>query len=845
MSFPVLVLPSQSAWGLNHDPSEPHVDREGAPIEVCSWPLVSLERALREPWDTDAHAVSYLIPGEKGEPEDPCPRINQGALPWLSAQGTAPVVVRVVVDCDTPGHVPWAELGVTGEAWWTDALGALGSRPELAGAAWYHTRAGYRLWWELERPVPASRWHPYISRFIEHLRAVGVSADPLADWTRLMRLPRVTRDGETVDLPRSGNLPGLLRWEPSATLTQVPSGGSSSAPRVPRGTPRPEPSPVTDDEWAMLVRRRVPAPVVAALKEGAPLAQPPESRRDGAPGRNQVTLSTAGVISRAFGALDPSLLYRYLRASVEAQGEPSLDVLWDRCLYVVSRASEPSTAPPAPPRPALALVPSPSEEATPLPAPAAEQITADVADLSLVGARARRVLLTTEDARGFWILDERASRPGREVYHGPVASTLVVPSIERWAPTLGGRLRTEGGNPRPVVRILADCGWQVRQAELVAGVDATVYDPETEVIACAAAPWRPGLEPRQDPRIARWLALVGGDHVEDLLDWLATFRRLDRPTCGLYIHAPKGLGKQLLASGLARLYASGTAVPYEVLEADFHDDLLRSLFIWADEVVPRNRRGATPSATFRQVVANGARRVNRKGLPVLYLRGFPRLLITANNPDVFALGDEDLTPEDLDAIIERVGYIRAGPEAGDYLAHLGGFVATRPWVDGDLLARHVLWLERERAVEGGTRFLVPGWRSEMHDRISQSAGLTQLLLTALATALADMRQWGATGAIQIKEGELYANQSELKKLWSRLVPDARPVHAHRLMKALRTLARPWAGGEGALTRQIRHGNSVLSYWHIDEGSVLRAAESLQIGDADALRGALKVSQKTG
>lgn len=854
---PVLVLPrGKRTLGLDHDPALPHegrrADGSAYAYDPEVWPLVTLEAALRRRWEGDAHCAMYAIPGEEGSP-----RINQGAWPWLQAQGKEPVMLRVLVDVDFPDHTTWDDYPGA-EADWARTLGVLAAVPDLAGAAWYHTRAGYRLWWELETPVPVSRWWGWISRFNAYLLDLGIPLDPkVSDATRLMRLPLVQRDGEPEDRPRSDHLPGFLRWQPSGALqARMPA---PAALRVPSAS-APAYTPPTEGEWAML-ERRSSAALVRTLRDGRPLAKPPAERPPGAPGRDSLALQAMGTIIRGFGVLDPALLYRYMYESIRAQDPPAEiceATLWDRAVYLTQKHGQqaghpaPAEAPAPTAPPALTLVaggapaqgvaelpPDGDEEGGALEETPAEddlltRMVADTSEYASLGAAARRLLLTEPTAKAFWVRDQHASRPGMEVYQGPFASSLVVTGLERYSPSLCGAVRTQGGNPHGTPRLMADMGQVVDNVIIRAGAQHTIYYPSMDTLVCRAAPWREDIRPREHTDIARWLELVGADRLDELLDWLATFRQLNQATCGLYIRGPKGIGKQLLAMGLARLFVSGEVVPYETLTGEFPEELLRSMLVWADETIPRNHKGQTPSALFRSLVANETRRVNRKGIPALTLWGFARLLITANNDDVFAVEQEDLGTDDVAAIIERIGYIRTGDEAARYLDRLGGKPYTDRWVAGDALAEHVRWLEETRTVKTGSRYLVTGWRTEMHDHLLQRAGLTQLVLTLLALILDDYAQQNRDQALRVGEGRIWVNGNKLRKLWPALLPDARPPTLHRLTATLRTLARPF-NDDGELTRSHRVGATSLQYWHIDAPSVLRTAEALQIGDVEAMR----------
>lgn len=885
MSNPVLVIPHRRVRGLDTDPRTLPADETPA-----AYPLVPLVEALTREWETDAHAVQYLVPGS-----DQMPRLNGGAIGWLRAQGVEPVMVRAVVDCDTPGHTAWTDFP-GGAEWWAETLKVLRESPELAGAWWYHTRAGYHLWWELPQPIPVSRWRTWSQQLVEHLRARGILADPLHDWTRLTRLPRVVRDGVAQDRPRAEGLPGPLRWSPAVRVA-VPD-RVSSAPLPPVGATAPEYTPPTDDEWGMLRRRRVPDDVVDVLVEGHPLAPPPENRKPGKPGRDTLFLQYAGTVIGAFGSLDPTLLYRYFYASIQAQhpaAEINLETLWDRCTYLVRKhAAEgragalPRSAAVIPLRrpdddcdggdlqmtPGRAQPPEYSRERGDLHTASGgdaearphrgqrpdsaqysggaqsadndcddlDAIAQDTSHLAAQAAVARRLLLTEPKTREYWVYDAYTSElTAADIYQGPVASGAVVMEMERYCPALAGKLRsgeTGQGNPYSTPRILADSGTLIRQdrIELRAGQQHTVYDPQAHRLTCGIAPWQTGIVPREHPQIHEWLTLIGGDHPDKLLDWLATFRQVEKPTCALYLKGPPGTGKGLFYAGLARLFAAGEFVPYSALVTDFPEELFRSLLVVADEALPRVRTGLPTSAQLRTMIASDQHRVNKKGLTPQVVHGALRFIIAGNNDHIIDLTDEDPSYEDLAATVIRFGYLRSDDAPAKYLERIGGRRATESWVAGRGIAEHVLWLEQNREVERGARLLVHGWKSPMHDRLLQKAGIVQLVLTALAHVLEEYDKHRTKGAVVIKDGGLYVNANELRKIWTQVMPDSgRTPTLHRLTSALgNSLSRPW-NVDNERTRVMRYGVlTSRSYWHLDKAAVLECARGFQIGDPAAM-----------
>lgn len=171
---------------------------------VRSWPLreadqcfrstdrarrVPLGEALERAYRTDVHMVAYT--------SDQPQRLNQGAIGQASIEMTT-----IVLDIDCP-DVHGSDRPAP-EAWRvTQRARILASEREHPGVYGYDTRGGLRAVWRLPEPMPirtredARRWsQDYAITVANFARVWGVQADPAcADWTRLYRMPRATREG--------------------------------------------------------------------------------------------------------------------------------------------------------------------------------------------------------------------------------------------------------------------------------------------------------------------------------------------------------------------------------------------------------------------------------------------------------------------------------------------------------------------------------------------------------------------------------------------------------------------------------------------------------------------------
>ena len=199
-----------------------------APFQV-----MSLAAALATTWRTDAHLVTYVVRGPDGAPLEHQPRVNKGALDWITGEGFTVSCEALLVDVDNAGHGEWTNE--TQE----QACERFAMLPGAVG--FYFTRQGARVVQPLARAVPVDEIEPILLAWILELEAAGLRPDRACiDWTRLFRLPHVVRDGR----PYRSPLVALDRMAPIAPPAPAPA-PPKRAPRPPRKGEEPRPTQVT------------------------------------------------------------------------------------------------------------------------------------------------------------------------------------------------------------------------------------------------------------------------------------------------------------------------------------------------------------------------------------------------------------------------------------------------------------------------------------------------------------------------------------------------------------------------------------------------------------------------
>jgi hypothetical protein len=306
---------------------------------------------------------------------------------------------------------------------------------------------------------------------------------------------------------------------------------------------------------------------------------------------------------------------------------------------------------------------------------------------------------------------------------------------------------------------------------------------------------------------------------------VATVSRLDRQSCAVYIHGHKGIGKSLLPTGLARLWTTGGATELARVLEGFNSSLITCPLVFGDESIPQ-RKGIT--AELRRFIGSTKRTLSRKFLPDAQLDGAVRVMLAANNDRLLDTGEE-LSAQDLDAIAERIYYLKVSKEPAEYLASLGGPPAVTPWINQDQIAEHSLWLRYNRKVNEGARFLVEGNPSEFHQHLATGNGAAGLVCEWLARWLADPNPSTGGHLLQCGRGELWVNTEALAKAasWDRYVPSVPVPTAARIGRALRALSL------GTIAAQI--GSQHVSFHRVEASLILSWVDRLQIGDSRQIR----------
>jgi hypothetical protein len=380
---------------------------------------------------------------------------------------------------------------------------------------------------------------------------------------------------------------------------------------------------------------------------------------------------------------------------------------------------------------------------------------------------------------------------------------------------------------KPTKVLMAQYGTVARGIEIDLSAQRGHYDAGRQVIVEAPCPLRP-FEPREWPDIDYWLRLLGGDQAEPLLDWVSVVTALSEPCAVLYLSGAPGVGKSLLADGLARLYTDGPPTPLGEAMGSFNEMVTQCPIVLADEVMPEVFRKAGSTGELRQLVQARRHALRRKYRATGTLIGCMRLVLCANNRHMLDT-EEHLSDHDIEAIVDRVLYIQAGGQAREALRALG-HEQIREWATRGI-AEHAMWLRANRVVERGSRFLVTGRDSSLHRTLTTSTGIRAAIMNWCAAYLLEPAKVDTQRdlLIRVDGGKLLVTARGLMNHWDQYRTNAFAPTAARLSSALAGLSNGrvelQAGARGVAYHQIDGQN--LRAWCEETG--FASWEELHVG----------------
>lgn len=349
----------------------------------------------------------------------------------------------------------------------------------------------------------------------------------------------------------------------------------------------------------------------------------------------------------------------------------------------------------------------------------------------------------------------------------------------------------------------------------------STFDAKTGTLIEAPTPRRL-IDIEEHANVAEWLRLLGGEQHDTLLDWISVVTKLDEPCSALYLEGAKGAGKTLLAVGLSTIWTTQGPTTLEDAFAQFNSSMLKCPLVFADEAMPTDFQGRGRTGTLRQFVQARERTLKRKYVPDSSLRGCVRLILAANNKDMIST-NEQLTVNDIEAIVDRVLHLRVDEKPAEYL--------KENRVTPEEIASHALWLCDTRRIVGVHRFLVPGTRTELHRTLTTSSGLRSAVCHWLAAYLHEPQKMESNRSLLVmrRDGSLYVTARGLARYWELYETNQDPPQIGLISRAL-------SGLSSAQKRLLKAGDGRKTwYWAIDIDLLASWAEDNGFATSDEIR----------
>lgn len=349
---------------------------------------------------------------------------------------------------------------------------------------------------------------------------------------------------------------------------------------------------------------------------------------------------------------------------------------------------------------------------------------------------------------------------------------------------------SKNGTPRrrTITELTEDYGQKTHKIIADLKVQESYYLHRSRTMHEAACPLR-DLEPEDDPHVSEWLEILAGKHHEKLLDWLACLPKLDRLLCAIYLGGHPGGGKTLLAQACARLWTTGSATEIEKALDDFNEEYTKCPLVLGDEAVPKFWKGNPTTTKLRSMLSVTSRTLSRKHKAPADLVGCIRLILTANSDHLLS-GDGASNHMDLQAIAQRFLYIEVPEAATKYLEALPEDIRDG-FLEGDGIAKHILYLSKTRKVKRGKRFWVEGDTNAMHRMLMTGTAWNSLVCEWLARYLMNPTTFDAAGTGLIRrndKGRLLVNAQAIIDGWKMYLETHKDPETAKIGTALRAIS---------------------------------------------------------
>lgn len=833
--------------------------------EAAPFMLVDFEALFDREWTTDVHFACYSVvePGADAPTSDPFPRLRKTALSSIREVGGNVVLLALSMDFDLkdqPDLPPGTPLDDEGKPVWTTALldsftrglsavdADLAER-NIAAPLVYTTTHGARFVHRLSRPVNAEDGEDLLRGLQKVYGDLGMVMDPLVDWTRLFRAPKVRRSGK----PTWSERWFTLRWGTGATdpaavdpITRAAAHRDTYAPVKAIDSDKPTPEQAflrlhvaTSTGQKKTEMHKVAERVLRGTEAYGPIFEMRSIADAGSRDQTLIRLvgqATTFLLGPLSGTqkFDPEDIYALFLAPVQDLDPDSGTPDWTESLWrKVCTCYEREVA-------KLAAQKEKQEQRQEEAAGLQQQMlevarqTCEIPELHspdevTAQTALRRLMLVREPSGRF-----RAMKPDGGYTRGAVSQSGLHFLIGQ-AAGIGDiiPLVTENDRGKLVAvseQSLARQATDVQRVEGAAGIDRShVIGRAWDDLVLRVALYRrnPELTSFYSQEVDDWLSLLTHDR-RALLRWLAYALDFEGgPICALSLAGAPEAGKGLLAQGLVEVLEHPVRADKTVLVSQFNASLARTPFLVVDEGLPAGQNNIAD--TFRAITAGDPIRVEEKFQSSIEVRNPMRVLFLANNDDIIGqlAARRVNTENDQVALAQRILHLEARAEARMHLRGLGGIEHTRGWVQGAggqpsnyKLARHLLHLyENRRELFGppDLRLLVEGRNdTEVVQNLRIAGKVHQAIATAIVHALENPVKPSIRHGISLDADRLLITTGAIEDQHREQHHSLVQLSAGSIGNAMRNLCSPGV----VCSERMRHTNLVgevlrQRWWDVD------------------------------
>lgn len=783
------LTPRQLFAGVNHPADEAESMRHA-----------TFEETFSSPHADDAHYVGYRSTVEMPN----FPRCNKPILLHMRNAGIDLLTHTFSFDLDSPGHEPWTPETLQRALDLLQSASEVGCRASMGWTACYAGRAGLRLVYVLAEPLPVDvaepkhRW--MCDQLIQVLDGKGVKIDRLSDWTRLMRVPKATRDGrQLADSPLflsyiqpenrldAKNMPSMegkddpRRAYANVTEVDCERPDDEDAKRLvwqPVGGSKAAEDAVADvggklTDYGKAVKKRLLGRDSSdAIFKSAPLCGPERGQRD------STIHARVGEVVGLLAGFDPDTtpahVYGLFLPAVSQfnrdQDWPT--VLWDAICRLWSKQ--------------MAKVEAERDQM------ASQAVEAKKGQDAVVeGMRGwcdhpelhktsehdaiaksfmlRRAIATKKNSH--YLLLPNGTYDGEAVSEKQLIPHIRTNGLEWLIQTT--KMTDAGIKDRTTTEILNEHSFNVREVEVICpnenkggivpemklGGQLTLQIPGFEL--------RDDLTPTWNKDVDDWMRAVFGDFYEVACAWFAGALEFQYPIAALSIVAGEGIGKKMIMRGLSECLKRPVYARAETMTSDYQTGLDRTPFLLVNEGWPVGSMKKQPSTVFRELTGGDGVPMNEKYEHMRLVKVPTRILFTANNEDVIerVIASKSLSPEDQEALGARVLHMDLTKlKGGQWLREKGGHRFTgspgKRWVAPDgggqsnfILAKHIMFLHQNNCPKMDGRFIVRGnYDQRLINKMRTQAGQAPVVVEAL---LRMMELSALPEMMSFVDGEMY------------------------------------------------------------------------------------------